>query len=238
MAEIIPAILTKTYDDLKNKIALVRGVVPIVQIDICDGVYTQNYTWPFRSTGADRDILELDFHAQDILGEREGLPFWEDIEFELDLMVIDAVENFDFYMKFGPKRVVFHLEAQRDLESFRDFLEGMDMYIRETIQIGVAIKPSTPIENIFPIVPHVDFVQCMGIEKVGFQGQDFDERVLNNVEDLRKEFSEVVISVDGGVNSDTAQELIDAGADRLVMGSAIFNTSDIIGTVEMFKSLV
>lgn len=238
MPEIIPAVLTKNYDDLKNKIALVRGVVPIVQIDICDGVYTQNYTWPFRSTGSDREVAELDFHAQDILGEREGLPFWEDIEFELDLMVMDAVDNFDFYMKFGPKRVVFHLEAQRDLDSFRDFLEGMDMYIRETIQVGVAIKPGTPLENILPIVPFIDFVQCMGIEKVGFQGQDFDERVIDQIKNLKEKFPELTVSVDGGVNVDTAQELVSAGADRLVIGSAIFNTSDIIGTVEMFENLV
>ncbi len=238
MAEIIPAILTKSYEELKDKVALVRGVVPVVQLDICDGVYTQSYTWPFRSTGADREFGDLDFHAQAILNEQEGLPFWEDIDFELDLMVMDAVENFDFYVKFGPKRVVFHLEAQRDLKAFQDFLEGIDLYIRDTIQIGVAINTTTPIEKITPIVPHIDFVQCMGIEQVGFQGQDFDERVLDQVKTLKKKFSELTISVDGAVNEDTAQELVDAGADRLVIGSAIFRTSDIIGTVDMFKNLV
>ncbi|MCX6757280.1 MAG: hypothetical protein NTZ44_00090 [Candidatus Nomurabacteria bacterium] len=236
--EVIPTILTKSYDDLKNKIALVRGVVPLVQIDIADGVYVQNYTWPFRSTGADREISELDYHAQAILNEQEGLPFWEDIDFEFDLMVCDAVENFDFYTRFGPKRVIFHLEAQRDLNAFQDFLEGIDLYIRETIQIGVAIKTTTPIENIFPIVPHIDFVQCMGIENVGFQGQDFDERVLEQIKNLKEKFPELVISVDGSVNTDTAPALVNACADRLVIGSAIFKTSDIIGTVEMFENLI
>ena len=237
MAEIIPAILTKSYEDLKNKIALVRGVVPIAQIDICDGVYAQNYTWPFRSSGLDREFSELDFHAQDILNEKEGLPFWEDIDFEFDLMVMDAVENFDLYMKFGPRRVVFHLEAQRDLNAFQDFIEGIDLYIRDAVQIGVAINTTTPIEKIAPIIPYIDFVQCMGIEHVGFQGQDFDERVLDQIKNLKEKFSELVISVDGSVNEDTAQELIDAGADRLVIGSAIFRTNDIIGTVEMFRNL-
>lgn len=235
--EIIPTILTKNYDDLKNKVALVRGVVPIVQIDICDGVYTQAYTWPFRSNGADRELGELDYHAQAILDEREGLPFWEDIDFELDLMVCDAVENFDFYTRFGPKRVVFHLEAQRDWGAFRDFLEGMDMYIRETINIGVAINTATDLEKVFPLVPHVDFIQCMGIEHVGYQGQDFDTRVIDQIKNLKEKFSEVLISVDGSVNEDTAQELISAGADRLVIGSAIFKTTDIIGTIGMFEAL-
>jgi len=235
--EIIPTILTKSYDDLKNKIALVRGVVPVVQVDICDGVYTGHYTWPFRSNGSDREVAELDYHAQAILEEREGMPFWEDIDFELDLMVCDAVENFDFYTRFGPKRVVFHLEAQRDFEAFRDFLEGMDMYIRETIQIGVAINTTSDLEKVFQIVPHVDFIQCMGVEHIGMQGQDFDERVINQIKKLREKFSEITISVDGSVNTDTAMDLINAGADRLVIGSAIFKTTDIIGTVEMFEAL-
>ncbi|MCX6755046.1 MAG: hypothetical protein NT068_00695 [Candidatus Nomurabacteria bacterium] len=235
--EIIPTILTKSYDDLKNKIALVRGVVPVAQIDICDGVYTPQYTWPFRSNGADREISELDYHAQAILEEREGLPFWEDVDFELDLMVCDAVENFDFYTRFGPKRVVFHLEAQRDFENFRDFLEGMDMYIRDTIDIGVAINTTSDLEKVFQIVSHVDFIQCMGVENVGFQGQEFDERAIDQIKKLREKFSEITISVDGSVNTDTAQDLIKAGADRLVIGSAIFKTTDIIGTVQMFENL-
>ena len=49
MTEIIPAILPKNYEDLKNKIALVRGIIPIVQIDICDGVFVETASWPFSS---------------------------------------------------------------------------------------------------------------------------------------------------------------------------------------------
>lgn len=106
MIEIIPAILPKNYEDMKNKIALVRGVVPFVQIDICDGSFVQNKTWPFSTGGAS------DYNFQNILNEREGMPFWEDIDFELDLMVSDAVENFDIYTKLGPKRIIFHIEAK------------------------------------------------------------------------------------------------------------------------------
>ena len=88
MIEIIPAILPKDYEDLKNKIALVRGVAPLVQIDICDGVFVPSKTWPFSTGGAD------DFNFHRILNEEEGMPFWEDIDFELDLLVADAVEEF------------------------------------------------------------------------------------------------------------------------------------------------
>ncbi len=231
MAEIIPAILPKNYEDLKNKIALVRGMVNLVQIDICDGVFVPSKTWPFTTGGAD------DYNFHKILNEEEGMPFWEDIDFELDLMVMDAVENFDVYTKLGPKKIIFHIEAVGNLENFKDFLEGIDMYIREAIEMGIAIDIKTPIEKIFPLVDKVDFVQCMGIDKVGFQGQEFDKKVLENIKILKGKFPDLPISVDGGVNFETAPILINAGATRLIIGSAIFNTDDIIGTIEEFRNL-
>ncbi len=239
MAEIIPAILSKTYEDLKNKVALMRQVVPIVQVDICDGLFVENMTWPFLGKGDAEDFLENSFdeHFLRILNEDEGMPFWEDIDFELDLMVLNAVENFDIYTKLGPKRVIFHLEAVGDLENFKDFLEGVDMYTRDSIQIGVAINPVTPIENIFALIPHLDFVQCMGIEKIGYQGEDFYEGSLDTIKTLKEKFPDLIISVDGGVSMDTAPRLVEVGVERLVSGSAVFNTDDIISRVEWFREL-
>jgi ribulose-phosphate 3-epimerase len=232
MIEVIPAIMPRNYDDLKNKISLVRGIAPIAQIDICDGIFTSSRTWPFDEI----DNPSSNFNR--IMGEQEGMPFWEEIDFELDLMVVDAVENFDLYTKLGPKRIIFHIEAQADSESFRHFLEGIDMYVRDAIQIGVAINPDTAVEKIFPIVPHIDFVQCMGIEHIGFQGEPFDERALSHIKTLKEKFPSIIISVDGGVNLETASSIIDAGADRLVAGSAIFKTQDIREAIEEFESLV
>ena len=231
MIEIIPAILSKNYEDLKNKIALVRGIVPVVQIDICDGIFVQNKTWPFSTGGAD----DMNFHR--ILNEEEGMPFWEDIDFELDLMVADSVENFDIYTKLSPKRIVFHIGAVGDLDEFKNFIEGMDVYIRDSIQIGIAINITTPVEQIFSLVNHIDFVQCMGIEKVGFQGQDFDERVLPQIKALKKEFPDLIISVDGGVNFETAPALVSAGASRLVAGSLILKSTDIRETISELENL-
>jgi len=232
MIEIIPAILAKDYEEIKDKIALVRGIVLMVQIDFCDGVFVKNKTWPFTTGGVD------DVKFKSILNEQEGMPFWEDIDFELDLMVADAVENFDIYMKLGPKRIVFHIEAVGDIKEFQDFLEGIDVYIRDAMQIGVAINTTTPIEQIFPLVNYIDFVQVMGIEKVGFQGQSFDDRVLNNIKILKEKFPDIIISVDGGVNFETAPKLIKAGADRLVAGSLILKSDDIRKTISGLESLV
>jgi len=229
MIEIIPAILPKNYEDLKNKIALVRGAAPLAQIDICDGIFVPSKTWPFESN--------LDEHFHKILNEEEGIPFWEDIDFELDLMTADAVQNFDIYTKLGAKRIVFHIEAVGDLKEFKDFLEGIDMYIKEMTEIGIAIDIKTPLEWIFPIINDVSFVQCMGIDRDGFQGEEFDEKVLEKIKTLKEKFPDLAVSVDGGVDLENAPALASAGASRFVIGSAIFNTDDIIGTVEEFKNL-
>jgi len=243
MYEIIPAVLPKNYEDLKNKISLVRGIVPVVQIDICDGVFVKTVTWPFLSRAQSRDGEEsfmendLDQHFRKILNEEEGVPFWEDVDFEIDLMVADAVLNFDIYMKLGPRRVIFHTEAVGDLGEFRNFLEGIDTYVRDVVEIGVALSPSTPTENIFPLISCVDFVQVMGIEHEGVQGEEFDPKCLNHIKTLKEKFPDLIISVDGGVSLETAPEIISTGASRLIVGSAIFNTDDIIDTVERFKDL-
>lgn len=232
MINIIPAILPRDYEDMKNKIALVRGLVQVVQIDLCDGIYVPSKTWPFGTGGFE------DFNFIKILNEEEGMPFWEDVDFELDLMVSDAVTNFDIYTKLSPKRMIFHLEAVGDLEEFKNFIEGMDVYIRDAIQIGVAIKTTTPLEQIFPLVNYVDFIQCMGIEHIGFQGEPFDERVLDRIKILKEKYPDLIISVDGAVGFETAKQLIDAGASRLTAGSVILKSENIRETIMELESLV
>ena len=228
MAEIIPAILEKDFKEIKHKLGILRGLVKTVQLDIEDGVFVSNRTWPFASGG----IKDPDFKK--IINEEEGMPNFQDFDFEIDLMVSDAVENFDLYAKLGAKKIIFHIEAVEAVEEFRDFLEGLDLYVRDDIKIGVAINPSTNIEQIFPVIPHTDFVQVMGIAEIGFQHGNFDERTTSHVRALREKFSDLVISVDGGVNLDTAPLLIAAGAERLVIGSAIWKSDDIIKTIKKF----
>src|ERR1035437_646544 len=112
MAQIIPAILEKDFNEIKNKLTFLRGKALCVQIDFCDGIFVPSQTWPFATGGFD----DVDFHK--IMNEEEGLAYCDDFDFELDLMVMDAVENFDTYMKLGPKRMIFHLGAQKNLLEF------------------------------------------------------------------------------------------------------------------------
>lgn len=232
MKAITPAILEESFEEIKNKLAFLCDRAKCVQLDFCDGVFVQNQTWPFSSGGFN------DSNFIKIINEEEGMPYWQNFDFEFDLMVADAVENFDIYMKLGPKRIIFHLSAQKNIEDFEHFLEGLDMYIRDNVEIGIAFKPNDDLEVVSKLSSKVDFLQCMGIEKIGMQGQEFDKKVLENIKFLKGKLPGVVLSVDGGVSLENAEDLLAAGADRLTVGSSLWKSGDLLGTLQTFQNLV
>ena len=228
MTEVIPAVLAKDYNDLRQKIANVVNVAHVVQIDICDGKFVESKSWPMDRNDAESVAL--------ILNEEEGLPYWEDLDFEFDLMVKDAIKQFDFFVRLGAKRIIFHLEAENEQE-LKDFINSMDPYTRETLEIGIAINTTTNIEKLSPFINCIDFVQCMGIEHIGFQGEAFDEKVLTQIKELKSKYKDLIISVDGSVNEDTAPLLVEAGASRLIVGSALMRSFDVKETIKEMENL-
>ena len=232
MEHIIPAILERNFNEIKNKLTILHEQTKCVHIDFCDGVLVPTQTWPFASGGFD------DPNFQRIQNEEEGMPHWEDFDFEFDLMVADAVENFDIYMKLGPKRMIFHLSAQKNIEDFEHFLESLDMYIRDNVEMGLAFELSSDLEIVSRISNKVDFLHCMGSDNIGHQGEVFHSKALENIKILKEKLPGVVISVDIGINLDNATEIFQAGADRLVVGSSIWKSGDPIGTLENFQNLV
>ncbi len=229
MTEVIPAVLVKSFEELREKISQVVSLAPMVQIDICDGKFVDNITWPMQ--GYNQESVES------ILNEENGLPYWDSLDFEFDLMVANAHTQFEFFTRLGAKRIIFHLEAEGDPVKFKEFLEGLDMYTKDNIQIGVAINTTTPIDDLKNIISYIDFVQCMGIEHIGVQGEKFDPRVLEQIKALRATYPELIISVDGSVNEDTAPLLVKAGANRLVVGSALMHSYDVRETIRELKNL-
>jgi len=228
MTEITPAILVENFNELNEKLAKFVNITNIVQIDICDGNFVPNTSWPMHQK--DGESLRT------VLDEEEGLPFWQSLDFELDLMVINAHKQFDFFTRLGARRIVFHLEAENELD-FAEFLESLDPYFKDNIEIGLALNTTTNIDKLEPFINHVDFIQCMGVLHIGFQGEPFDEKVLIQIKDLREKYPEIKISVDGSVNKNTAPLLLEAGANRLVIGSALLNSYDIGETIKEFELL-
>lgn len=232
MKDITPAILEKKLDEIKAKLTILRGRVKCVHLDMEDGLYVPNQTWPYSSGGFE----DPDF--QRIMNEEDGLPYWQELDYELDLMVENAVQDFDIYMKLGPKRIIFHLGAQKNLEEFEHFLEGLDMYVRENVEIGLAFNPSEDLGVVARLSEKVDFIHVMGSVREGYQGEPFGDKALQNIKFFKEKLPGLTISVDIGINLDNAKEILDAGADRLAVGSAIWKSGDPIGALENFQNLV
>lgn len=224
MIEIIPAIMPESYEDLVEKVNLFVGVVPLVQLDIMDGKFVPERTWPYP--------LGREPHFDAIVAEEEGMPAWEDIDFEVDLMIENPELMVPKWVSAGVRRIIVHVESMKDFEAIRASVPtGL-------IELGLAINTTTPLSALDPYLDRVDFIQCMGIAQIGFQGEAFDERVLDHVRALRATHPKMPISIDGSVNFETARLLVDAGATRLVSGSAILEADDITQAIAHLENLV
>lgn len=224
-----------SQEDLIEKATRVRGYVPLAQIDIMDGVFVKSKSWPYSTGGVKRDEYFLALTNQD-----EGLPFWDDLDYEIDLMINEPEKHIDEWLPLGASRLIFHIESIKDHEAFwaHDiWKEGArDIGGQKVVEIGLAINPDTSLDTIIPYIPLVDFVQCMGITKIGYQGQEFDERVLEQINQLRVKFPNLPISVDGGVSTETTPLLRSAGANRLVSGSGVFGSNDVKAAIKSLKN--
>lgn len=203
----------------------------MVQVDVVDGVFVSSKTWPY--------INQPDSDFSKILKEETGFPFWQELDFEVDLMISKPEDHLDEWIKVGAKRAILHVESSDNILTLIDKARA-DLPVKDSIlytELGLAINPDTPNEELDKFLDKIDFVQFMGIAKIGFQGQAFDERVIEKIKNLRAKQSNVTISVDGGVNLETAPMLIEAGVNRLVVGSAIFGTDDPLEAIESFSQI-
>lgn len=209
MIKIVPAIIPHKKEQLEQEIKIVAHFAPLVQIDICDGTLTKTKTWPYN----DRDV---DYYEA-LKAEANGWPYWEDVDIELHLMMKNPEESLQDWIKTGATSIVAHIEATENFQSV------IDICRQNSVAIGVAIKPSTDISAIEPYVSQVDFIQVMGSDLLGHHGLDLDPKAVEKIQTLRKMYPESIIAIDIGVKEDTAETLVDAGANILVSGSTILD---------------
>lgn len=220
--EIIPAILPKNFDEIEEKTLMVKGLVDFVQVDICDGKFVPSVTWPYKKKDED---------FEDIIQEKRGMPLWEDIDYEFDLMIKDPTEHdARQWLSAGATRIVLHAESSPDLTLVIAVLYGL-------VEIGLSLNIQTPLNVIDKYIDKISYIQFMGITKVGFQGQAFDPRVLTKIEESKERYSSLPVQVDGGISLATARDIEEAGAERLVAGSAIFESENPAEIIRKFKSI-
>ena len=221
MKEIIPAILPKNFRELEKSLEIVHGAVSSVQIDVTDGKFAGVESWPLSKE--DENFLE-------ILRQERGMPFWEDFDFEIDLMVRDPLSCVDDWIQAGATRIVFHIET---LDLDKDALLLDQLKTEGLIQVGFAINIDTPNEILKEYFQYADFIQVMGIAKIGFQGEGFNNECLQKIVWIN-----MIVSVDGGMNDETIQQVFDVGADRAVVGSYILKSTNPRETIAELQSLI
>jgi ribulose-phosphate 3-epimerase len=205
---IIPAIMPFNEGDVEAQVAQVSGVVDYVQIDLMDGVFVPQASWPYED-----EVFALSemYALEGVIKKYPGL------KFEVDLMVDHAPSLAPALVHVGVHRVIFHHKAINDPIEVIQFKEE-----NPEIEVGIALHTDDDPEVLLSYQDALSMIQCMGIENVGYQGQDFSEKSLEIIAEAHRLLPHLPIQVDGGVSLETIEKLADAGAYRFVAGSAIF----------------
>ncbi len=204
---IVPSLPASSYEELLNLSRALRGVAEELQVDIVDGVFAPYISWPFTEADVHHSLMRLQ-------------SFTTDFDLEIDCMCVHPEIYLDTFVQLGATRVIIHAGST----------EHYDQCIAHArtheYRIGLAVLNTTSPVVLKTILPQFDFVQVMGIAKVGAQGQPFDVMTVRTVEHIRREYPDLEIAVDGAVNATTIPALLQAGANRFAPGSAVAKSSD------------
>jgi ribulose-phosphate 3-epimerase len=216
MAKIAPSILSANFLKLEEEIlATEKAGADMLHIDIMDGHFVPNITIGPFIVESIRNItsLPLDIHLM--------------------------IENPDTYVrdfiKAGADFLTVHYEASVHLHRTIQMIKEHD------VKAGISLNPATPIWSLEHILPDTDMVLLMSVNP-GFGGQKFIPQVIEKIKMLKNIVREkglsTLIEVDGGVKLGNALEVIHAGADILVMGSAFYHSQDYGSFIEQFREII
>jgi ribulose-phosphate 3-epimerase len=209
MIEVIPAILTDSYEDLKKKISLIEPYTNRAHLDIADGIFVPNET---------------------IKGYPEPELISSSLKFEVHLMVKYPLNYINFWMIDNTDRFIIHVESE-------DVFDAIKILKINKKMVGLTLNPDTSIEELKPFLNLVDFIQFMTV-RPGFQGRDFLYYVVKKIDFFHKLYPNILIAVDGGINPSTARESVAAGASILISGSFILKSGNVGKAIEQLKKIV
>ncbi|MCA9362704.1 thiamine phosphate synthase [Candidatus Kaiserbacteria bacterium] len=211
---IVPAVIPKSQEEVID-FSKVLSFSPEFHLDLVDGQFVETVSWPYTPSGEPMAVK----------------PYLDRYTLEVDLMVANPVSAAKAWVEAGADMLVFHVETL-NLNDLKNFANDYK------VSIGVSAHGDTPLSTLVEYVAEADYIQLMGIYKIGAQGMPFDENVLDKITALKKQFPLKSITVDGSVNKDTIKRLADAGADRFICGSAIVKQSDPESAHEYLSGLV
>ena len=197
---ITPSILSADLGCLEDEIKSVEPYADWLQVDVMDGHFVPN----------------LSFGAPVLKNLKTTLPL------DIHLMVENPEDRLQEFVDIGAAHITFHSEAvplEADQEALLHKIRSFGL------TAVIAIKPATPLSDVHSLLSNIDLLLIMSVEP-GFGGQAFLPDVLSKVREARKEFPDLMIQMDGGIDESTAPLCIEAGATNLVSGSYIFSSDD------------
>jgi ribulose-phosphate 3-epimerase len=246
--EVIPTILNKSFKEVKERIKKVEDHVNWVQLDIMDGVFVNNETWPHfspTSVKASRGKPYFRKELEKLKKLKTG------VKLEAHLMINKPEEVIDDWLEVVD-RVIIHFESKitnREL-GIREMIKKTRKWkpiatkqglldVRSALggkEIGLALNPETHPAVVTPFLKDLDLVLFMTVQP-GWGGQEFKDWVLKKIEVLRKLWPNGSIEVDGGINPETAKKTIKAGANLICAGTYIFRSKDIEKAIKSLKNI-
>ncbi len=215
MIKISPSILSSDYGRLSDELKRMEDSgADMLHIDVMDGHFVPNIT-----LGA--PIVKC-------IRKASALPF------DVHLMISDPLKYIPDFVNAGSDIITFHIEAESDTQ------ETIDAVLKLGKKAGLAVKPKTPVEEVYPYLDNLSMVLVMTVEP-GFGGQSFMEDTMPKVQKVKAEIERrglnTDIQVDGGINEKTLAVAARAGANVFVSGNAIFSSDNAEETINKFKSI-
>lgn len=215
MLILAPSILSADFSRLGEQIqAVEKAGAQYIHIDVMDGIFVPSISF--------------------------GMPVIQSIRpctdrvFDVHLMIDRPYRYIEEFVKAGADIITFHVEA---CDCVKETIEKIKKYDKK---VGISLNPATPISAIEPYLELVDLILVMSVNP-GFGGQKYIEGSTEKIAQLRKLVDErkleAVISVDGGIKKENVREVLEAGADVVVAGSAVFH-GDVEGNTGLFMKLL
>lgn len=216
MIKIAPSLLSANFAYLKDEIdAIEKAKADWIHYDVMDGHFVPNISFGYSIL---KDVTKV-----------------TDMFLDVHLMISEPLKYVDHFIDSGASLIVFHIEAMKDQAQTQELIRKIK---DRHVQVGISIKPDTPVTEIADYLELLDVVLVMSVEP-GFGGQSFMPLALSKIKSLKNMRDHhqyhYLIEVDGGINAETGKLCKEAGADVMVAGSYVFNSDSYQESIASLK---